>query len=69
MTTQPTIRALTLWQPWAPLWCSEAKVHETRSYPTMFRASMAVHAGLRAVPGWLDDELDEPGGLEVGQDL
>lgn len=27
------IRAISLWQPWASLWLSERKVHETRGWP------------------------------------
>lgn len=62
-----TLRALTLWQPWATLWCSEAKVHETRRWPTMYRGWIAVHAGLHPVPGWLDEELEHVVHKHIGR--
>jgi len=41
------MRAITLHQPWASLWLTDAKIHETRTWPTRHRGSLAVHAGLR----------------------
>jgi hypothetical protein len=41
------MKALSLWQPWASLWCSDAKVHETRHWPTSFRGLLLVHAAKR----------------------
>jgi len=45
------MKALTLWQPWASLWLTTAKVHETRPWSTNYRGELAVHAGKRPV-GW-----------------
>lgn len=28
-----TIKAISLWQPWASLWLTDRKIHETRSWP------------------------------------
>jgi hypothetical protein len=41
------MKAISLWQPWASLWCSPAKVHETRHWPTSHRGWLAVHAAKR----------------------
>lgn len=38
------MRAISLWQPWASLWLSEHKVHETRHWPTPFCGWVLVHA-------------------------
>ena len=38
------IKAITLWQPFASLWLSPAKVHETRHWPLKYRGWLAVHA-------------------------
>ena len=38
------MKALSLWQPWASLWCSQRKIHETRSWPLKHRGWLAVHA-------------------------
>lgn len=41
------MKAISLWQPWASLWCSSRKIHETRHWPTAHRGWMAVHAAKR----------------------
>lgn len=41
--------ALSLWQPWASLWLTDAKVHETRGWHTSFRGLLYVHAAKRPV--------------------
>lgn len=56
------MRALSLWQPWASLWLSPAKVHETRHWRTHIRGTVVVHAsktkdGLDDANGWLDEIL------------
>jgi hypothetical protein len=51
------MRAISLWQPWASLWLSPFKVHETRHWPTDFRGWLAVHASKRLVSD-VGDELD-----------
>lgn len=38
------MKAITLWQPWASLWCSPAKIHETRHWKTSHRGPLLVHA-------------------------
>lgn len=38
------MKAISLWQPWASLWCSQRKVHETRHWPIVHRGWLAVHA-------------------------
>jgi hypothetical protein len=41
------MKAISLWQPWASLWCSPRKVHETRHWPLRHRGWLAVHAAKR----------------------
>ena len=41
------MRAISLWQPWASLWCAGVKQHETRHWPTSYRGILLVHAALR----------------------
>jgi hypothetical protein len=38
------MKAISLWQPWASLWCSPRKVHETRHWPCRHRGWLLVHA-------------------------
>jgi activating signal cointegrator 1 len=45
------MRAISLWQPWASLWLTAAKVHETRHWPTLYRGWLVVHAAKRAIDG------------------
>ena len=40
------MKALTLYQPWATLVAIGAKKIETRSWPTKYRGTIAIHAGL-----------------------
>ena len=42
------MKSISLWQPWASLWLSPAKVHETRSWGTPYRGELLVHAAKRA---------------------
>lgn len=52
------MKAISLWQPWASLWLSEAKVHETRHWPTPHRGPLLVHAAKKIVKDiHPDDEL------------
>lgn len=75
------MRALSLWQPWASLWCSPIKRHETRGWPTNCRGWLLVHAAKKIVKdiepntrlrGILDDEfgghwaMDLPTGAIIG---
>lgn len=44
------LRAISLWQPWASLWITHnAKIHETRSWPTRHRGPLAVHASKKVL--------------------
>ena len=52
------MKAISLWQPWASLWCSPVKIHETRSWSTSYRGWLLVHAGKKLI-GEIDRELDE----------
>ena len=45
--TADRIRAISLWQPWASLWLSTCKVHETRHWNTYYRGPLIVHAAKR----------------------
>lgn len=38
------MRALSLWQPWASLWLTDRKVHETRDWELHHRGWLLVHA-------------------------
>lgn len=41
------MKAISLHQPWASLWLTWRKVHETRSWSTKHRGDLAVHASKR----------------------
>lgn len=41
------MKALSLWQPWASLWCSPCKRDETRHWPLRYRGPLLVHAAKR----------------------
>ena len=41
------MKAISLWQPWASLWLTDRKVHETRHWYTGHRGWLAVHATKR----------------------
>jgi len=43
-TVEETIPCLSLWQPWATLMAIGAKKNETRSWETMYRGPLAIHA-------------------------
>lgn len=43
------MKAISLWQPWSSLWCSPAKVHETRGWATSHRGWLLVHAAKKIV--------------------
>lgn len=46
-TRTRTIKALSLWQPWATLIASGVKAHETRHWSTEHRGAIAIHAAKR----------------------
>lgn len=43
------MKAITLYQPWASLWLTDAKIHETRPRRTNHRGPLLVHAGKKMV--------------------
>lgn len=53
-----TIPALTLTQPWTTLMALEAKRTETRSWATLYRGILALHAA-KGYPEWAEDCCDE----------
>jgi hypothetical protein len=68
------LKALSLWQPWASLWLSPRKRHETRHWPTTYRGLLLVHAAKKIVkdihPGDLlgaiiDDEFGPHWAMEL----
>lgn len=67
------MKAISLWQPWASLWCSGIKIHETRHWPTKHRGWLLVHAAKRKVDDLDDDRLGDicntQFGHHYGQDL
>lgn len=44
---ESTMKAITLWQPWASLVAIGAKQIETRSWATPYRGTLAIHAALK----------------------
>lgn len=71
--TPEQIAAISLWQPWASLWCATtAKVHETRHWPIKHRGWIVVHAAKRIEfdhSARLNDILDSEFGGHWGMDL
>lgn len=43
------MRAISLWQPWASLWLTDFKWHETRHWHTSYRGPLYVHAAKRPI--------------------
>lgn len=66
------MKAISLWQPWASLWLSPNKRHETRHWATKHRGPLLVHAAKRFerdVDPELDDILSSEFGNHWGQEL
>lgn len=66
------MKAISLWQPWASLWCSPCKVHETRHWPTSHRGWLLVHATKKIVfelPVELEDIICDEFGPHWGMEL
>ena len=66
------MKAISLWQPWASLWCSGIKICETRHWPTKHVGWLVVHAAKRIEhehPQPLMDILDGEFGKHWGLDL
>ena len=51
-----SVKAITLWQPWATLVALGLKMYETRSWHTNHRGLLAIHAAGRGLfrPGYMD---------------
>jgi hypothetical protein len=52
------MEATSLWQPWASLWLSQRKIHETRHWPMKHRGWLLVHAAQRFVKD-VEPELED----------
>lgn len=53
------MRAISLWQPWASLWLTDHKIHETRHWHTPYRGALYVHAAKRRIgPSDLSPDLE-----------
>ncbi len=52
------MKAISLWQPWASLWMSPSKIHETRHWATPHRGPLLVHAAKKFVKD-VDEQLDD----------
>jgi activating signal cointegrator 1 len=66
------IKAISLWQPWASLWLSPNKLHETRHWKTPHRGRLLVHATKQMVfdvGANLEDILLSEYGGHWGMDL
>lgn len=61
------MRAISLWQPWASLWLTDAKTIETRSWYTGVRGPVLVHAAKR-IERDVDSELASICEAEFGAD-
>jgi hypothetical protein len=61
------LKAISLWQPWASLWLSPRKIHETRDWSTRFRGVLLVHAAKRLERD-VDVDLDDILNLQFGPD-
>ena len=66
------MKAISLWQPWASLWVSGIKIHETRHWSTKHRGWLAVHAAKKIehdVSDRLMEILDGEFGPHWGMEL
>jgi len=68
------MKAISLWQPWASLWCSKRKVHETRHWRCSHRGWLLVHAAKRFEKNFGPDDplrliLDDEFGGDWAKDL
>lgn len=52
------MKAITLWQPWASLMAVGAKTVETRTWATLHRGTLAIHAAARE-PVWVREKWME----------
>jgi len=63
------MKAISLWQPWATLIALGHKRFETRSWPTKYRGTLAIHATKRMPDDVLDLVMEIDGFLPRGEDL
>lgn len=56
---QSTIKAISLWQPWASLAAAGVKRHETRHWSTAYRGPIAIHAAKTMDLAGAPDQLCE----------
>lgn len=62
------MRAISLWQPWASLWLTDHKWHETRHWHTSYRGPLYINAAKRPIrDGDLSLELERLCLTEFGQ--
>lgn len=59
MASGATMKAISLWQPWASLWLSPRKEHETRHWPLRHRGWLLVHAAKRQPDHFDRDPLND----------
>lgn len=52
----PTIKCISLWQPWASLMAIGAKKNETRHWPIDYTGLFAIHAAQRLEKEWLEED-------------
>lgn len=63
------MKCLALWQPWASLWLTDRKIHETRDWSTPYRGWLAVHAAKKIESDYgAGDELGDILIAEFGSD-
>lgn len=67
MSQPEMIKAISMWQPWASLWLSPAKRHETRHWATKHRGRLLVHAAKKFIKD-VDPDLDEILIAQFGRD-
>lgn len=60
-----TLKAISMWQPWASLWLSPNKRHETRHWETKHRGRLLVHAAKKFVRN-IDPDLGDILSSEFG---
>lgn len=53
------MRCIALWQPWASLWLTDRKVHETRHWGTSHRGWLAVHAAKKIEKNFNGDPISD----------
>jgi hypothetical protein len=65
-SAQTSMKALSLWQPWASLIFDGRKTIETRHWEMLYRGPLAIHAALRVEKEACRDFGYEPAGIAAG---